>query len=567
MARKSKYSSDENISSKKIWRVALYIRLSQQDEDNGQDKHESNSVTSQKTLLNDFVEENDDLIVYDTYVDDGFSGTDFDRPSFQRLLEDMKNEKINCIIVKDLSRLGRNHYEAGNYIEKVFPLFNIRFIAINDFIDSFKNPESVNTILLPFKNLINDEYARDVSIKIRSSLNGKKKKGEFVGSFPSYGYVKDEKDKHKLVIDEIAADIVKKIFDWHVNLGLGKIAICHKLNDLGILNPTGHKKIELRQNYENCGIVDNTYTWTPSTVRNILKNEVYIGNTVQGKRRAKSYKIHKIVNVPEEEWVRVENTHEPIIDKETFKKAQELSRRDTKVSQKTKELSIWAGFLKCADCGRAMNKKSSTNKSGSKYEYYICSTYRKKSNKLCTKHTIKEELLEKAVIQAINLHIDLLTNIEEMIKQINQSSFQNLKNENTENMIKAKQIELSKISNIKRTLYEDWKNEDITRDEYLEYKQKYENDIERLKQNIESLEIEKQKYENQNTTNNEWIEKFKEKKNVTKLTRDIIMELIDCIYVQENGNITIRFKFEDEFKRCRDYIKNNKEILLKQAVS
>ncbi len=567
MARKSKYSSNENISRKKIWSVALYIRLSQQDEDNGQDKHESNSVTSQKTLLNDFVEENDDLIVYDTYVDDGFSGTDFDRPSFQRLLEDMKSEKINCIIVKDLSRLGRNHFEAGNYIEKVFPLFNIRFIAINDFIDSFKNPESVNTILLPFKNLINDEYARDVSIKIRSSLNGKKKKGEFVGSFPSYGYVKDEKDKHKLVIDEVAADIVRKIFDWHVNLGLGKIAICHKLNNLGILNPTGHKKIELGQNYENCGIVDNTYTWTPSTVRNILKNEVYIGNTVQGKRRAKSYKIHKIENVPEEEWVRVENTHRAIIDKETFEKAQELSRRDTKVSQKTKELSIWAGFLKCADCKRAMNKKSSTNKSGSKYEYYICSTYRKKSNKLCTKHTIKEELLENAVIQSINLHIDLLTNIEEMIKQINQSSFQNLKNENIENMIRAKQIELSKISNFKRTLYEDWKNEDITREEYLEYKRKYENDIERLKQNIESLAIEKQKYETQNTTNNEWIAKFKEKKNITKLTRDIMMELIDCIYVQENGNITIRFKFEDEFKRCQDYIENNKIALNKQVAN
>lgn len=567
MARKSKYSSNENISSKKIWSVALYIRLSQQDEDNGQGKLESNSVTSQKTLLNDFVEENDDLIVYDTYVDDGFSGTDFDRPSFQRLLEDMKNEKINCIIVKDLSRLGRNHYEAGNYIEKVFPLFNIRFIAINDFIDSFKNPESVNTILLPFKNLINDEYARDVSIKIRSSLNGKKKRGEFVGSFPSYGYVKDEKDKHRLVIDEVAADIVKKIFDWHVNLGLGKIAICHKLNDLGILNPTGHKKVELGQNYENCGVIDNTYTWTPSTVRNILKNEVYIGNTVQGKRRAKSYKIHKIENVPEEKWVRVENTHEPIIDKETFEKAQELSRRDTKVSQKTKELSIWAGFLKCADCKRAMNKKSSTNKSGSKYEYYICSTYRKKSNKLCTKHTIKEELLEKAVVQAINLHIDLLTNIEQMVKQINQSSFQNLKNENIENMIKAKQIELSKISNFKRTLYEDWKNGDITRDEYLEYKRKYENDIERLNQNIESLETENQKYKTQNTTNNEWIEKFREKKNITELTRDIMMELIDCIYVQENGNITIKFKFEDEFKRCQDYIENNKNALNKQVAN
>ena len=285
------------------------------------------------------------------------------------------------------------------------------------------------------------------------------------------------------------------------------------------------------------------------------------GTTVQGKRRAKSYKIHKIENVPKEEWIRVEGTHEPIIDKETFEKAQELSKRDTKVSQKTKELSMWAGFLKCADCERAMNKKSSTNKNGRKYEYYICSTYRKKSNKLCTKHTIKEEILEKAVAQAINLHIDLLTNTEEMIKQINQSSFQNLKNENIENMIKIKRIELSKILNFKRTLYEDWKNEDITRDEYLEYKQKYENDVERLNQNIESLEIEKQKYKIQNTTNNEWIEKFRKKKGITELSRDIMMELVDYIYVQENGNITIKFKFEDEFKRCLEYIENNKNAL------
>lgn len=559
--RKSKYYSDENIINKKIWSVALYIRLSQEDEDNGQDKQESNSVTSQKTLLNEFIEEHDDLIVYDTYIDDGFTGTDFNRPSFQRLLEDMRNGNINCVIVKDLSRLGRNYIEVGNYIEQVFPLFNIRFIAINDSVDSFKNPASTNTILVPFKNLINDEYARDTSTKIRTSLNGKKKKGEFVGAFPSYGYIKDPKDKHKLAIDEVAADIVRKIFYWNVNEGLGKIAICHRLNELGILNPTGHKKLELGQNYNNYGIQDNTYTWTPSTVRNILNNEVYIGNTVQGKRRTKSYKVHKVEAVPKEEWVRVENTHEAIIDKETFKKAQELSRRDTKVSQKTNELSIWAGFLKCADCGRAMNKKSSTNKSGSKYEYYICSTYRKKSNKLCTKHTIKEELLEKAVVQAINLHIDLLINTEEIIKQINQSSFQNLKNENIENMIMTKQNEISKISNFKRILYEDWKNADITREEYLEYKQKYENDIERLKLNIERLQNEKQKYENQHQSSNKWIEKFREQKGITELSRDIMMELIDGIYVHDNGNITIRFKFEDEFKRCQDYIENNRNVL------
>ena len=522
----------------------------------GKEKQESNSVTSQKTLLNEFVEEHDDLIVYDTYIDDGFTGTDFNRPSFQRLLKDMKIGNINCVIVKDLSRLGRNYIEVGNYIEQVFPLFNIRFIAINDFVDSFKNPASTNTILVPFKNLINDEYARDTSIKIRTSLNGKKKKGEFIGAFSSYGYIKDPKDKHKLVIDEVAADVVRKIFDWHVNLGLGKIAICHRLNELGILNPTGHKKLDLGQNYNNYGIQDDTYTWTPSTIRNILKNEVYIGNTVQGKRRTKSYKVHKVETVPKEEWVVVPNTHEPIIDKETFEKAQELSKRDIKVSQRTKELSVWAGFLKCNDCGRAMNKKSSTNKSGNKYEYYICSTYRKKSNKLCTKHTIKQENLEKAVLKAINLHIDLLIDTEEMVKQINDSSFQKIKNENIDNMIIAKQNEISKISNFKRTLYEDWKNEDITRDEYLEYKQKYENDIERLKQNIEVLQTEKQKIKNR--LQSEWIERFRKQKGITELSRDIMLELIDCIYVKENGDITIKFKFEDELKRYLEYIEYNK---------
>ncbi len=566
--RKSKYSSTENNGLKnKIWSVALYIRLSQEDADNGEDKQESNSVTSQKTLLNEFIEEHDDLIVYDTYIDDGFTGTDFNRPSFQRLLEDMRNGNINCVIVKDLSRLGRNYIEVGNYIEQVFPLFNIRFIAINDQVDSFKNPSSTNTILVPFKNLINDEYCRDTSIKIRTSLNGKKKKGEFIGAFPSYGYIKDPKDKHKLIIDESVAGIIRKIFDWNVNEGLGKIAICHKLNDLGILNPTGHKKLELGQNYHNYGIQDNTYTWTPSTVRNILNNEVYIGNTVQGKRKTKSYKVHKVEAVPKEEWVIVPNTHEPIIDKETFEKAQELSRRDTKISQKTKELSVWAGFLKCADCQRAMNKKSSTNKSGSKYEYYICSTYRKKSNNLCTKHSIKVENLEKAVLQAINLHIHLFINTEKIVQQINGSSFQNAKNKNMENMIMAKQSEISKISNFKRTLYEDWKNEDITREEYLEYKQKYENDIERLKQNIERLKNEKQQCERQNISRNEWIETFKEQKSISQLSRNIMMELIDCIYVKENADIMIQFKFENEFKRCQEYIQNNKNVLWKQVAS
>lgn len=268
------------------------------------------------------------------------------------------------------------------------------------------------------------------------------------------------------------------------------------------------------------------------------------GNTVQGKRRTKSHKVHKVEKVPKEEWIRVENTHKPIIDKETFQKAQELSKRDTKVSQETQKLSIWAGILKCADCGRAMNKKSSTNKNRIKYEYYICGTYRKKSNKLCTKHTIKVENLELAVLQAINIHIDLLIDTEEIIDKVNKSEYQNTKKENIENMIKSKQNEISKISNFKRTLYEDWKNADITRDEYLEYKQKYEQDIERIKKIIINLQNQKEKTVNRK---NEWIENFKVHKNITELDRNIITELIDYIEVYENNKITIHFKFMNEF--------------------
>ena len=546
--RKTGKTAETVAVNEKLWSVALYIRLSQEDSNNGAEKQESNSVTSQKTLLTEYVEEHDDLIVYDTYVDDGFTGTDFNRPAFQRLLNDMKNGNINCVIVKDLSRLGRNYIEVGNYIEQVFPLFNIRFIAINDFIDSFKNPASTNTILVPFKNLINDEYARDTSTKIRTALNGKKKRGEFIGAFSPYGYIKDPIDKHKLIIDESVVNIVRQIFDWNVNEGLGKIAICHKLNDLGILNPTGHKRLELEQNYQNFGMQNDDYSWTPSTIRNILSNEVYIGNTVQGKRKAKSYKIHKVESVPEEKWVRVENTHDAIIDKEIFEKAQELSMRDTKSSQKTKKLSIWAGFLKCADCKRAMNKKSSTNKSGNKYEYYICSTYRKKSNKLCAKHTLKVENLENAVLQAINLHIYLLFDIDEIIEKAYKNSCQNAKNESIEYMINTKKNEISKLSNFKRTLYEDWKNGDITKEEYAEYKKKYENDIQTKRQNIEKLESEKQKFQAQSQSNNKWIEEFRKNKKILELSRDIVVELIDCIYVHENGDITIKFSFEPQLK-------------------
>lgn len=271
-----------------------------------------------------------------------------------------------------------------------------------------------------------------------------------------------------------------------MNEGLGNLSICHRINDMGVLNPTGYKKKKLNQNYNNSQMVQGDYSWCPSTVRNMLKNDIYIGNITQGKRRVKSYKVHKVEQVPEDEWITVENMHEPIIYKELFKKAQELGKSDTRV-QDNGTISMWAGILKCADCKRAMHKKYCKNKKGTVYEYYICGTYRKKSSSLCTKHTLKVEELENAVLEAIKLQIELLVDTEKILEQINKSNTKKLADEN--------------------------------------------------------LDKQKEEQEKMVNENSKWIEDFKVHKNITELDRVIITELIDYIEVHENKKITIHFKF------------------------
>lgn len=334
---------------------------------------------------------------------------------------------------------------------------------------------------------------------------------------------------------------------------------------MGILNPTGYKKKRLNQNYNNAGIMKEDYSWCPSTVRNILKNDIYIGNVTQGKRRVKSYKIHKVEQVPEDEWITVENMHEPIIDKELFEKAQGLRRVDTRV-QRSGVLSMWAGVLKCADCGRAMHKKYCKNKSGTIYEYYICGTYRKKSKSLCTKHTLKIEELEKAVLETIKLHIGLLVDTEKLLEEINNSNTEKMPNENIESIKYSKEIEIERISNLKRGLYEDWKREYLTKEEYFEYKQKYERDIDRIKEEMANLDKHNERQMEIVNANSFWIEDFKVHKNITDLDRVIIKELIDYIEVHENKKITIHFKFMDELDKILEYIEDENKASIFEEV-
>ena len=301
MPRKSKYQNDVSTMNSLVWKVALYIRLSREDDE---DKIESNSVTNQRALLQDYLKNKNEFVIYDVYIDDGYSGTDFNRPNFQRLLNDMKDNKFNTIVVKDLSRLGRNYIEVGNYIEQIFPLFKIRFISVNDMIDSYKDPTSLNNVIVPFKNLMNDEYCRDISMKIRSAFNTKKRNGDFVGAWAPYGYIKDPKNKYHLIIDEESAQTVKLIFKWALE-GKGRNTIAKELNQMGVLSPTGYKQKVLNLNYANLSATSfgSDYAWTNTTISQILKNRVYVGDMVQCKERVVSYKINKIIKNPKEDWI------------------------------------------------------------------------------------------------------------------------------------------------------------------------------------------------------------------------------------------------------------------------
>ena len=475
----------------------------------------------------------------------------------------MKAKKINAIIVKDLSRLGRNYIEVGNYIEQIFPLFDIRFIALNDGIDSYKDPKSINNVIVPFKNLMNDEYCRDISNKIRSVFDTKKKNGEYLSPYAPYGYVKDPENKHHLIIDPESASIVKLIYKWTLE-GMGRTKIAQKLNEMGVLNPLGYKTQILKLKY-NRKIInkDTSYTWESSVINNILRNEVYCGDMVQNKGKLLSYKVHKYIRNPKEDWIRVENTHEAIIDRKTFEKVQDaIISRDTRVGQDG-NLSIYAGHIKCADCGRSMMKRLCHNEKGEQrgYFYYACTTYVRKSKDLCTRHSIRSDKLEKAVFEAIKLQISLVLNANNVIKEINKSKKLNYKMETISNNITRQEKELDKYNKLKKASYEDWKLGIITETEYFEYAKEYSSKVKQIEAILQKLYSEKANANSNNNEDEEWINDFLKNKNIKTLSKQVIDELVENIYVHEGGNITIKFKFQDEYQNAVNYIQANGEIL------
>ena len=359
----------------KIWNTTLYLRLSRDDGD----KEESNSITGQRDLLRDFLTKHPELWEYTVRVDDGWSGSTFERPNFQKMIEDVKAGRTNCIVVKDLSRFGRNYLDAGEYIEKIFPFLGVRFIAVNDNYDSLGDKKASDDLIIPFKNLINEAYCRDISVKIRSQLEIKRKSGQYLGSFAVYGYQKDPQDKNKLIVDEYAADFVRDIFAWKLE-GVSPQDIADKLNQLGVLSPMEYKR-SLGMKYTTTFKTNSQALWSAGTVLRVLKNPVYTGVLVQGKETTPSYKVHKRVAKPESDWSVIQNSHEAIIEKKDFDTVQKVLALDTRRGVDDSAVSLFSGMIFCGECGASMVRKV-VPAGGRKYYYYICSAH--KQNKSCS---------------------------------------------------------------------------------------------------------------------------------------------------------------------------------------
>ena len=553
MARVANRQSITKATTKiKVWYVAFYIRLSREDK---RGKDESESISNQRLILTDFLEQQDDgdeYVFVGEYVDDGVSGTtDEERENFQRLLADIQKGKINCVIVKNLARSFRNNGDQSYYLGDWFPRNDVRFISLyQQSIDTYKDPQNAQNIAVPVQGVLNEEHARGTSESVRRTFDMKRENDLHIGSCAAYGFLKDPEDNNILIIDEEAAENVKLIFAWFLE-GMSKNAIVNKLNDSGILCPSAYKKSK-GMKYKNPNAGGQNPLWSAKTVNYILKNQMYIGNMVQGRYRIKSYKIHVQETVPENEWKVKEKTHESIISSTDFAKVQELLKKDTRTAPEQKNLYLFSGFLRCADCGKAMSRSKVSGN-----VYYHCRTYKDQSKTACTKHTIKHNYLEQAVLYVIQQQVYIAVSFSGMVSRINTAPLQKSQSIRLNELITTKEKELSKISHYKQSIYQDWKDGEITHKDYRQMKENYERQIEAISEIISSLQEEKAELENGIDTENPFLATFRKYENIDKLTRDILIELIDTIKVYENGNISVKLKFANEYRRVAEYIEVN----------
>lgn len=533
-------------TQKKIWNATLYLRLSRDDGD----KEESGSITGQRELLRDYISQHPELREYAIRIDDGFSGSTFERPGFQKMIEDVKAGRTDCIVVKDLSRFGRNYLDAGEYIEKIFPFLGVRFIAVNDNYDSLGEKKSSDDLIIPFKNLINEAYCRDISMKIRSQLEIKRKNGQFLGSFAAFGYLKDEQDKNKLVVDQYAADIVRDIFKWKLE-GISPQDIADALNKLGILSPMEYKR-SLGMKYTTSFKTSAKAAWSAGTVIRILKNPIYTGVLIQGKETTPSYKVHKRIAKDKSEWTVIEDSHEAIISGIDFDSVQKVLKCDTRRSPDDKAVGLFSGMLFCGDCGASMIRKT-VPAGEKKYVYYVCSAH--KQDKSCSPHRMRDTALEEIILDSLRQHIREVVNMSELLNITDTAPLRNAQAQKVQRQLDKKREEYEKLQKLLMSLYENLTDGVIDREEYARLKASFtaradeaERQMDALRESLNDIQS--------HGAENVWMNEFIKRQELASLDRAVVVALIDKILIHSNDVVEIIYRWQDEFAWQLDILRS-----------
>lgn len=547
--------------------TAMYLRLSRDDNAvkgskaalnnaaydktaaGGISKTESNSISSQRELIRSFLNAQPDMELYDSYVDDGFSGSNFDRPEFRRMIKDIEDGRVNCVVVKDLSRFGRDYIETGRYLEKIFPSLDVRFIALTDHYDSLSADTGERHIVLPVKNFINDSYCRDISTKVKSQLTVKRKAGECLSAFAVYGYRKSPEDKNKLVIDDYAAEIVRKIFEWKIE-GCTAFAIAQKLNTLSVLSPKEYKKsIGLR--YEGGFSGGSGSLWSSTSVKRILTDEIYLGHLLQGKTERINYKVKKSIEKPKEEWIRAENAHAPVISQDDFLIVQNLLRSDGRMIPEKRTMNPFTGLLFCGDCREQMVRRIIRYKDKSKV-YYICST--KNRGEGCSRHSMEENDLKEIVEAVLKKYVNSFLEQERLFKQVREGeiNLEAVKGLNRE-MLRLKQ-EQDKYLSLCKALDEDLQKGIVTQEELERLRKKFEERAEQLKKAERHQQQLVKEMLDRGAAAAGRIALFREYPKLREVDRHTLASLVKRIWIYEDKRVEMEFFFSDPYLTVQESI-------------
>lgn len=541
--------------TEKIYQTALYVRLSVLDSG----KKDSDTAETQERLLRQFIEGKPNFSLFSVYLDNGESGVTFTRNGFERMMEDVRAGQVDCIIVKDLSRFGRNYIETGEYLEKIFPFLGVRFIAVNDGIDT-ADPASVDSLALHLKNLVNDVYARDISAKISSVLHGKQECGEFIGTWAAYGYQKSTEDRHRLVIDEKTAPVVRNIFAWRVQ-GLSYQEIARRLTGQGVPSPSQYRYAQ--------GVMKNkrfaNVPWRIGTIKLITGNEVYLGHTVQGRKQESLAQGQKQKKLPKEEWCIVKNTHEAIVDQFTFDQVQQMNRTRKQQYQEKQGCfgnlgnteNILKGLVYCGNCGRRLvryrfvrENKRKAPRLHAGYSY-ICPIHAAFPLQ-CGFGRIREQELYDAVLEAIRVQVQLAGDMEKMAAESGVRKQLGWKQECLQSQIGQMETELGKIRQYREKLYDDYADGLMGEQDYVYAQERYQEKETKLREQVLELEQSCHSLHKQRPENNPWLKNMLQFRDIGKLTREMAVALIEKITVYQNAALHIDFRFQEDRQKLRE---------------